>query len=238
MDVSLIQPGLSQTDFSFMALFLHADIVVKAVMGLLVFSSVWSWAIIFERQFSFMGLASKAKKFEKTFWAGRSLDEMFEQVGKKPNDPMSRVFISAMREWKESRGSTGGSDLQIITLKERIDRVMALRVSRELSKAERGLGILASIGSASPFIGLFGTVWGIMNSFRAIAASHDSSLAVVAPGIAEALFATALGLLAAIPAVVFYNKFASDTMRYATRLEGFADELSAIFSRRIAGGKS
>jgi biopolymer transport protein TolQ len=237
MDVSLIQPGLSQTDFSFLALFLHADIVVKGVMGLLVFSSVWSWAIIVERQLSFMGLSSKAKKFEKTFWAGSSLDEMFEQVGKKPNDPMARVFISAMREWKESRGGSG-SDLQIITLKERIDRVMALRVSRELSKAERGLGILASIGSASPFIGLFGTVWGIMNSFRAIAASHDSSLAVVAPGIAEALFATALGLLAAIPAVVFYNKFASDTMRYATRLEGFADELSAIFSRRIAGGKS
>ncbi|MBL4618088.1 MAG: protein TolQ [Robiginitomaculum sp.] len=234
MDVSLIQPALGQTDFSYLAMFLHADIVVKFVMGVLVFASVWSWAIIVDRQFAFMGLRRKAERFEKTFWSGRSLDEMFEQIGDKPSDPLARVFVSAMREWKEGRAGVG-SDLQVITLKERLDRVMALRVSRELSRAERGLGVLASIGSASPFIGLFGTVWGIMNSFRAIAASHDSSLAVVAPGIAEALFATALGLFAAIPAVIFYNKFASDTERYATRLEGFADELSAIFSRRITG---
>jgi biopolymer transport protein TolQ len=236
MDVSLIQQGLTETDFSFLSLFLRADIVVKIIMGILVFASVWSWAIIFDRQFSFMSLRSKADKFEKTFWSGRSLDEMFERIGEKPGDPMARVFLSAMREWKEGQNGRG-SDLQIITLKERLDRVMALRVSRELSRAERGVGVLASIGSSSPFIGLFGTVWGIMNSFRAIAASHDTNLAVVAPGIAEALFATALGLLAAIPAVIFYNKFASDTQRYATRLEGFADELSAIFSRRIAGGK-
>ena len=234
MDVSLIQPALGQTDFSYLAMFLHADIVVKFVMGVLVFASVWSWAIIVDRQFAFMGLRRKAERFEKTFWSGRSLDEMFEQIGDKPSDPLARVIVSAMREWKEGRAGVG-SDLQVITLKERLDRVMALRVSRELSRAERGLGVLASIGSASPFIGLFGTVWGIMNSFRAIAASHDSSLAVVAPGIAEALFATALGLFAAIPAVIFYNKFASDTERYATRLEGFADELSAIFSRRITG---
>jgi len=236
MDISLIQQGMVETDFSFMSLFLRADIVVKITMGVLVFASIWSWAIIIDRQFSFMGLNNKANKFEKTFWAGRSLDEMFEQVSERPNNPMARVFMSAMREWNEGRGG-GGSDLQIITLKERIDRVMALRVSRELSRAERGLGVLASTGSASPFIGLFGTVWGIMNSFRAIAASQTTSFAVVAPALAEALFATALGLLAAIPAVIFYNKFASDTQRYATRLEGFADELSAIFSRRIAGGK-
>lgn len=236
MDVSLVQSGVTGADFSFVALFLHADIVVKAVMAILVFSSVWSWAIIFDRQFSFMGLSAQGNKFEKTFWSVRSLDEMLERVGEKPKDPMGRVFVAAMREWKESRGGTG-TDLQVITLKERLDRVMSLRVSRELSRAERGLGVLASIGSASPFIGLFGTVWGIMNSFRAIAVSRDTNLAVVAPGIAEALFATALGLLAAIPAVIFYNKFATDTQRYATRLEGFADELSAIFSRRIAGDK-
>ncbi len=236
MDVSLIQQGMIESDFSFMSLFLRADIVVKLTMGVLVFASVWSWAIVLDRQLSFWTLNRRAKKFENTFWAGRSLDEMYERVGERPNDPMGRVFRAAMREWSEGRGATG-SDLQIITLKERIDRVMALRVSRELSRAERGLGILASTGSASPFIGLFGTVWGIMNSFRAIAASQTTSFAVVAPALAEALFATALGLLAAIPAVIFYNKFASDTQRYAMRLEGFADELSAIFSRRIAGGK-
>lgn len=236
MDVDVIQSATAHTDFSFLSLFLRADPVVKVIMGILVFASVWSWSVIIDRQFSFMGLRGKAKKFEEMFWAGRSLDEMYQQVGDKPNDPMARVFLSAMREWRDAKAGAGtGTDLQAITLKERLDRVMTLRVNRELARAERGLGILASIGSASPFIGLLGTVWGIMNSFRAIAASHDTNLAVVAPGIAEALFATALGLFAAIPAVVFYNKFAADSARYAGRLEGFADELSAIFSRRISG---
>lgn len=234
MDVDVIQSATTHTDFSFLALFLRADPVVKVIMGILVFASVWSWSVIIDRQFAFMGLKRKAKKFEETFWAGRSLDEMFQQVGDKPDDPMARVFLSAMREWRDAKGGSG-TDLQAITLKERLDRVMTLRVNRELARAERGLGVLASIGSASPFIGLLGTVWGIMNSFRAIAASHDTNLAVVAPGIAEALFATALGLFAAIPAVVFYNKFAADSGRYAGQLEGFADELSAIFSRRISG---
>jgi biopolymer transport protein TolQ len=236
MDISLALAAQPITDFSFLSLFLRADLVVKAVMAILVFASVWSWTVIVDRQFAFMGLQRKAKRFERAFWSGRSLDEMYKNIDEHSRDPMERVFVSAMREWTNGRGNLG-SDLQIVSLKERIDRVMALTVSRELSRAERGLGILASIASASPFIGLFGTVWGIMNSFRAIAASHDTNLAVVAPGIAEALFATALGLLAAVPAVIFYNKFSADTANYATRLEGFADELSAIFSRRIAGGK-
>ncbi len=236
MDISLALAAQPITDFSFLSLFLRADFVVKTVMAILVFASVWSWTVIVDRQFAFMGLQRKAKRFERAFWSGRSLDEMYKNIDEHARDPMERVFISAMREWTNGRGNIG-SDLQIVSLKERIDRVMALTVSRELSRAERGLGILASIASASPFIGLFGTVWGIMNSFRAIAASHDTNLAVVAPGIAEALFATALGLLAAVPAVIFYNKFSADTANYATRLEGFADELSAIFSRRIAGGK-
>ncbi|PHS28069.1 MAG: protein TolQ [Robiginitomaculum sp.] len=236
MDISLALIAQPITDFSFLALFLRADMVVKTVMAILVFASIWSWTVIADRQLAFFGLRRKAKRFERAFWSGRSLDEMYKNVDEHARDPMERVFVSAMREWTNGRGNLG-SDLQIVSLKERIDRVMALTVSRELSRAERGLGILASIASASPFIGLFGTVWGIMNSFRAIAASHDTNLAVVAPGIAEALFATALGLLAAIPAVIFYNKFSADTARYATRLEGFADELSAIFSRRIAGGK-
>jgi len=236
MDISLALAAQPITDFSFLSLFLRADFVVKTVMAILVFASIWSWTVIVDRQFAFMGLQRKAKRFERAFWSGRSLDEMYKNIDEHSHDPMERVFISAMREWTNGRGNIG-SDLQIVSLKERIDRVMALTVSRELSRAERGLGILASIASASPFIGLFGTVWGIMNSFRAIAASHDTNLAVVAPGIAEALFATALGLLAAVPAVIFYNKFSADTANYATRLEGFADELSAIFSRRIAGGK-
>jgi biopolymer transport protein TolQ len=236
MDISLAVMAQPVTDFSFMSLFLRADFVVKAVMAILVFASVWSWTVIVDRQFAFMGLGRKAKRFERAFWSGRSLDEMYKQINEQPRDPMERVFIAAMREWTNGRSNID-SDLQVVSLKERIDRVMALTVSRELSRAERGLGILASIASASPFIGLFGTVWGIMNSFRAIAASHDTNLAVVAPGIAEALFATALGLLAAVPAVIFYNKFSADTARYANRLEGYADELSAIFSRRISGGK-
>lgn len=236
MVISLALAAQPITDFSFLSLFLRADLVVKAVMAILVFASVWSWTVIVDRQFAFMGLQRKAKRFERAFWSGRSLDEMYKNIDEHSRDPMERVFVSAMREWTNGRGNLG-SDLQIVSLKERIDRVMALTVSRELSRAERGLGILASIASASPFIGLFGTVWGIMNSFRAIAASHDTNLAVVAPGIAEALFATALGLLAAVPAVIFYNKFSADTANYATRLEGFADELSAIFSRRVAGGK-
>lgn len=236
MDIALALAATPPTDFSFLALFLRADIVVKAVMAILVFASIWSWTIIVDRQLAFMGLRAKAKRFERAFWSGRSLDDMYERVSEAPRDPMERVFVSAMREWTEGRNSVS-SDLQIVSLKERLDRVMALTVARELSRAERGLGVLASIASASPFIGLFGTVWGIMNAFRAIAASHDTNLSVVAPGIAEALFATALGLVAAVPAVIFYNKFAADTARYATRLEGFADELSAIFSRRIAGSQ-
>lgn len=236
MDIALGLAAQTTTDFSFLALFLRADLVVKAVMAVLVFASVWSWTVIVDRQLAFMGLRRKAKRFERAFWSGRSLDEMYKNIDEHARDPMERVFISAMREWTNGRDNIG-SDLQVVSLKERLDRVMALTVSRELSRAERGLGILASIASASPFIGLFGTVWGIMNSFRAIAASHDTNLSVVAPGIAEALFATALGLLAAVPAVIFYNKFAADTSQYATRLEGFADELSAIFSRRIVGGK-
>lgn len=236
MDIVFALTAAPSTDFSFLALFLRADIIIKAVMAILFLASIWSWTIIADRQWGFMRLHGKAKKFERAFWSGRSLDEMYKRVAENANDPMERVFVAAMREWTDGR-SGASSDLQIVSLKERIDRVMALTISRELSRAERGLGVLASIASSSPFIGLFGTVWGIMNAFRAIAASRDTNLAVVAPGIAEALFATALGLVAAVPAVIFYNKFAADTARYATRVEGFADELSAIFSRRIAGGK-
>ena len=180
-------------------------------------------------------LKRRATLFEETFWSGKTLDELSRAMSGDTRDPMARVFAAAMREYEESM-KTARNEAAIMSTHERIDRVMNLVVNRELSKAERGLSVLATIGSASVFIGLFGTVWGIMNSFRAIAASQNTNLSVVAPGIAEALFATALGLMAAIPAVIFYNKYFTDIDKYAGRLEGYADELSAILSRKISKG--
>jgi biopolymer transport protein TolQ len=230
MHLAAVELAGIESDFSFLALFLNADLVVKSVMIILAAASVWSWAVIIDKQSQFAGLHSKAKRFEADFWAGRSLEELANSFGDR-TDPMSRVFIAAYREFRDGRGAAQGSAL--LTLNQRIDRVMSLVVMREISKAERGLGVLASVSSASPFIGLFGTVWGIMNSFRSIAAEQSSNIAVVAPGIAEALAATALGLIAAVPASIFYNKFSSDTARFASQLEGFAEELSAILSRRL-----
>jgi len=222
-------------DFSFLSLFLRADWVVKAVMIILVLASLWSWAIAVEKTMSFRTLKKRAESFEDTFWSGRTLDELSTGLANDAKDPMARVFAAAMREWDESKNNPR-SDATILSTRERIDRVMTLVVNRELAKAEGGLSVLATVGSASVFIGLFGTVWGIMNAFRAIAVSQNTNLSVVAPGIAEALFATALGLIAAIPAVIFYNKFSTDLDKYAGRLEGYADELSAILSRKISKG--
>ncbi|MGF1462235.1 MAG: protein TolQ [Maricaulaceae bacterium] len=219
-------------EFTLLALFLKADIVVKIVMGSLVAASVWSWGVVIDKQFMFLNLRARARRFEDVFWSGRTLDELSEALAERPGDPLAKVFRAAMREYRDAR-SRPASDAQVLSQKERIDRVMGLTVTRELSRVENGLGVLASIGSSAPFIGLFGTVWGIMNSFRSIALSQDTNLAVVAPGLAEALFATALGLVAAIPAVIFYNKFATDLARYAVRVESYADELSAILSRRL-----
>jgi len=204
-------------------------------MIILAVSSVWSWAIIIDKTISFFLLKKRATNFEETFWSGRTLEELSEGLAGDTRDPMGRVFTAAMREWNESKASKT-SDTDLTGTRDRIDRVMGLVVNRELTKAERGMTVLATIGSASVFIGLLGTVWGIMNSFRAIAQSQSTNLAVVAPGIAEALFATALGLIAAIPAVVFYNKFTADLDKYAGRLDGYTDELSAILSRKIAKG--
>ena len=231
--VSTIGAAEGAKDFSFIALFLMADPVVKAVMLILVLASIWSWAIIIDKQFLFGKLRADVRRFEEAFWSGRSLDDLSAGMADKPKDALSRIFAAAMRELRESKAGAR-SDGQLLAMNERIDRVMGLVVQREIAAAEKGLGVLASIASASPFIGLLGTVWGIMNSFRAIAVSQSTNLAVVAPGIAEALFATALGLFAAIPAVIFYNKFAADSSRIAGQYEGFADELSAILSRRIA----
>ncbi len=220
-------------DYSFVALFSRADNLVKAIMIILAVSSVWSWAVIIDKTISFSILKKRATKFEETFWSGRTLEELDEGLAGDTHDPMARVFSAAMREWKESKAMGPSSGADLFGARERIDRVMGLVVNRELAKAERGMTVLATVGSASVFVGLFGTVWGIMNTFRAIAEMQSTNLAVVIPGISEALFATALGLVAAIPASVFYNKFTSDLDKYAGRLDGYTDELSAILSRRL-----
>ncbi len=220
-------------DFSVWALFLKADVIVKAVMIVLFVASIWCWAIIIEKLLRLRKLNGLAADFEDSFWSGGSLDTLYDRIGAQPKDPMSAVFAAAMREW---RRSTDAGNVQTNTsLTERIDRVMDVTVNREMERVERQMTILASTGSTAPFIGLFGTVWGIMNSFQAISITKNTSLAVVAPGIAEALFATALGLIAAIPAVIAYNKISKDVDRYATRLDDFANEFSAIISRQMEG---
>ncbi len=222
-------------DLSLWALFLQADWIVKAVMLLLILASFWSWAIIFDKLIKIRKVSSETDKFETDFWSGGSLDALYDRISLAgPGHPMAVLFLAAMREWRRStergvvRGKQGLGSLQV-----RIGQVMRVSIDREMERLERYLGFLASVGSVAPFVGLFGTVWGIMNSFHAIASSKNTSLAVVAPGIAEALFATALGLLAAIPAVMAYNKFSNDLGRLNVRLEGFAGEFSALMSRQL-----
>lgn len=224
--------GTIAGEMTIWGLFAQADIVVKFVMILLVLASFWCWAIIFEKAFRMRRLRAEAAQFEESFWSGGSLDDLYDRLDSRPNDPMSAIFVAAMREWRRSsaKGTTGVNES--VGLNERVDRVMQITLGREVEHLERYLTFLASVGSTAPFIGLFGTVWGIMNSFTAIAVSKNTSLAVVAPGIAEALFATALGLVAAIPAVVAYNKLSNDLGRYTGRLEAFAGEFGAILSRQ------
>jgi biopolymer transport protein TolQ len=222
------------SQLSLWTLFIQADIVVKVVMVLLLFASFWCWAIIFDKLMKLRHLVQQADDFEDSFWSGGSLEELYDRVGSRPVDPMSAVFAAAMREWRRSAAKgLANPPAARANLQQRIDRVMSVTVGRELERLEKYLPFLASVGSTAPFIGLFGTVWGIMNSFTAIAAQKNTSLAVVAPGIAEALFATALGLVAAIPAVLAYNKISNDLGRYANRLEAFAGEFSAILSRQL-----
>lgn len=227
-------PLTSSADFSLMSLFWNADWLVRSVIIGLLLASVWSWAIIIEKWLKVGSLSRKADKFEDLFWSGKSLDDLYKNLGQKPAHPMAVVFVAAMRELRRSferRGGDAGGNF--LSVHDRIEKVMNVTIAREMAGAEKNMGFLATVGSTATFVGLFGTVWGIMNAFKSIAASQDTSLAVVAPGIAEALFATALGLLAAIPAVIFYNKFTNDLNRYAVRLEGFADEFSAILSRQL-----
>ncbi|MFC7051746.1 protein TolQ [Hansschlegelia quercus] len=217
-------------DMSLFGLFLQAHFVVKFVMLGLLASSVWCWAIVVDKQLLFSRTKRNMDRFEKIFWSGQSLEELYRNLSNRPNTSMAALFVAAMREWKRSYESGGRS---VAGLQQRIDKVLDVTISREIERLESKLLVLATVGSAGPFIGLFGTVWGIMTSFQSIAASKNTSLAVVAPGIAEALFATAIGLVAAIPAVIFYNKFSNQVTRQASRMEGFADEFSAILSRQI-----
>jgi biopolymer transport protein TolQ len=220
--------------FSIVSMFMRADYVVKAVMILLLLASLWSWTIIFNKLVTLSGLKRKARKFEKLFWSGQSLDELYQQYAARNDHPLAAMFIAGLREWRRGFESPLGlRESAIPGIKERIDKAMSVTILREVDGIERNLGMLATIGSVSPFVGLFGTVWGIMNSFSAIAARHDTTLAVVAPGIAEALFATAMGLLAAIPAVIFYNRFVAEIGRYVNSLDAFSDEFSAILSRQL-----
>jgi biopolymer transport protein TolQ len=221
-------------DLSVIGLFLQADTIVKCVLFLLLAASFWSWAVIFDKWFRVRRLRRDAEQFEESFWSGGSLDDLYDRIGARPVDPMSAVFAAAMREWRRSaaKGLTIGAVVKD-SLQQRIERVMQVTVGREMERLERFMPFLATVGSTSPFVGLFGTVWGIMNSFQSIAAAKNTSLAVVAPGIAESLFATALGLVAAIPAVVAYNKFSTDFNRYAGRLDAFSTEFSAILSRQL-----
>lgn len=227
--------GSLQSGMSIWDLFLAADPVVKAVMLLLILASIWCWAIIFDKISRLRKLRRKAQEFEDMFWSGGSLEDLYDRIGGTPADPMASVFAAAMREWRRSsarRLATKGDDIRA-SMRQRIEQVMSLTMGREMERLESNLSFLASVGSTAPFIGLFGTVWGIMNSFQSIAATKNTSLAVVAPGIAEALFATALGLIAAIPAVIAFNKISNDLGSYANRLENFSAEFGAILSRQI-----
>jgi biopolymer transport protein TolQ len=218
-------------DLSLWSLFMQVDIVVKLVMLALILASVWVWAIVFEKSTSLRRANRTADAFEDRFWSGGSLDELYSEEGEKPEHPMAAVFGAAMAEWRRS-ARVAGADISRSGVRDRIDRAMNVTVQREMERMERWMIFLASVGATAPFIGLFGTVWGIMHSFSAIAAQHNTNLAVVAPGIAEALFATAIGLVAAIPAVLAYNKISTDLGRFASRLEGFSSEFSAILSRQ------
>ena len=220
----------SAEDFSLTALFLRAHWLVQAVMVILVIASVWSWGVMVEKWLQFGSLRKGVSRFEETFWSGKALDHLYDDLGPKPTGAIERVFAAGMREWMRSVDTPQGL---LLGLRDRLDRAMNVALVRETEAVERRLSHLATIGSVTPFIGLFGTVWGIKNSFEAIALSQNTNIAVVAPGIAEALVATALGLFAAIPAVVAYNQLLGSAQRLNARLENFADEFATILSRQL-----
>jgi biopolymer transport protein TolQ len=232
---------ITPESFSLIHLFLRADWVVKAVLLGLAFASLWSWAVIIDKLFRMGALNRDANRFEDEVGSGRSLEDIAAEAGEAPRHALPRMLQAALREWRDARAKgllvAGQADAQAAFLIQRIDRVLDSAVARESQRVEEGLGSLAIVATASPFIGLFGTVWGIMTAFQAIAIQKNTNLSVVAPAIAQALFATAIGLAAAIPAYIAYNKFSTDAGKYAARLEGFADDLVTAIQRRLAERK-
>ncbi|EBA18512.1 proton transporter TolQ [Roseobacter sp. SK209-2-6] len=219
-----------EIDFSMWGLFARATLTVKLVMLMLIVASIWSWGIIFQKLINYRLARSEAAEFDQAFWSGEPLDGLFDHLGPEPSGRAARIFAAGMAEWRRSHRSDGGL---IPGAQARIDRSMDVAIAKETEDLQSGLSILATVGSTAPFIGLFGTVWGIMNAFIEIAEQQNTNLAVVAPGIAEALLATGLGLLAAIPAVIFYNKLSADSDRILGGYEAFADEFATILSRQL-----
>ncbi|MEM7741120.1 MAG: protein TolQ [Pseudomonadota bacterium] len=234
MEETIVAQSAIGTEFGAVAMFMQADPVVKGVMIALALASVWSWGVIIDKSLTFSRLRGKAKKFEDQFYSGRPLDDLYRRLKDRLDHPLAKVFVAGMDEFARQAPSAGGLAPSLV---QRAERRMMAEASREIEKAGSQLSVLATVGSVAPFVGLFGTVWGIMNSFQGIAQTGDANLAVVAPGIAEALFATAIGLVAAIPAVVGYNRYTAALNSYVTRVEGFTGEFTAILSRQADGGR-
>lgn len=230
MDPAAVTPE----SFNAIHLFMQADWVVKLVMIGLAGASLWSWTIILDKLFRFASLNRQATQFEDQVASGRSLEDIAAEAGERPGHALPRMLQGALKEWRDARQKGQITEGQVAFLIQRIDRHLDATIARESARVEAGLGALAIVATASPFVGLFGTVWGIMNSFQAIAIQKNTSLAIVAPSIAEALFATAIGLAAAIPAYIAFNAFSTAAGKYAARLEGFADDLSTAIQRRLA----
>ncbi len=220
-------------DFSMFALFMQADLVVKSVIIVLILASLYSWNVIVSKILRIRQLKKLEKEFEELFWSGNSFEDLYETLNFNKTDPKSKIFCAAILEWKKSKSQFDVENPNINSLKDRMQRSMIVIFNKESENVEKNLTFLATAGSTAPFVGLFGTVWGIMNSFKSIAIAQNTNLAVVAPGIAEALFATALGLFVAIPAVVAYNKISNDISKYFISLETFMDEFTTIFFRQL-----
>ena len=217
-------------DFSLIALFARASLTVQIVMIILVLASFWAWSIIIQKFVTYAQARREADRFDRAFWSGQPLDDLYDRIGENPSGPSERIFSAGMTEWRRSHRDDGAL---IAGAPARIERAMSVAINRESDRLSGGLPFLATVGSTAPFIGLFGTIWGIKHSFEEIAISQNTSLAVVAPGIAEALLATGIGLIAAIPAVVFYNKLNADSEHIQGNWESFADEFATILSRQL-----
>jgi biopolymer transport protein TolQ len=246
MDPQVVNPvnalqlagSVTANDMSLMGLFGHADLIGKTVIVGLLIISIFTWAIIFDKAFKIGRLRSRATYFEERFWSAGSLDMLYDKI-KRPADPMQAVFVAGMKEWRSAHDKgLFANPSSRYTIQARVDRILQVTIGREMAMVETWMTFLASVGSVAPFIGLFGTVWGIMHSFIGIAQAQNTSLAVVAPGIAEALLATAVGLVAAIPATAAYNKFSTEIGRYGARLDNFANDFVATLSRNLEDNRA